>query len=94
MTDLFVYYRVRGDIADQLRPQVAKLQSLLVRRFGVRASAKRRPEEKDGLQTWMEVYEDVPDDFLQALQQATADARLPIEGDRHHEIFEDLPECA
>lgn len=94
MTDLFVYYRVRGEIADQLRPQVAALQSLLVQRFGVRASLKRRPEEKDGLQTWMEVYEGVPDDFLPALQQAAADAQLPIEGDRHHEIFEDLPECA
>lgn len=94
MTDLFVYYRVRGEIAGQLRPQVATLQSLLVQRFGVRASLKRRPGEKDGLQTWMEVYEGVPKGFLPVLQQAAADAQLPIEGERHHEIFEDLPECA
>jgi hypothetical protein len=94
MTDLFVYYQVRGELAAGLRPQVAALQSSLVRRFGIRASLKRRPEEKDGLQTWMEVYAGVPENFLPALQQAAVEARLPIEGERHHEIFEDLPECA
>lgn len=94
MTDLFVYYRVRGELAAGLRPQIAALQSSLARRFGIRASVKRRPEEKDGMQTWMEVYEAVPEDFLPALQRAAVEAGLPIEGERHHEIFEDLPECA
>ncbi len=94
MTDLFVYYRVRSDAAAQLRPRVARLQAGLAQRFGVRASLKRRPEEQDGLQTWMEIYEAVSDDFLPALQQAADAAALPIEGERHIEIFVDLPACA
>ncbi len=94
MTDLFVYYRVRSDTADSLRPGVARLQAELAQRFGIRSALKRRPEEKDGLQTWMEMYSDVPADFLPALEQAARAARLPIEGERHHEIFVDLPECA
>jgi hypothetical protein len=42
----------------------------------------------------MEVYADVPEGFLAALQQAAQAARLPIDGERHSEIFVDLPECA
>ncbi len=94
MTDVFVYYQVRADRAAQLRPRVASLQADIVQRFGVQAALKRRPEEKQGLQTWMEVYVDVPDGFLSALQQAAQAAQLPIDGERHSEIFVDLPECA
>ncbi len=94
MTDLFVYYRVRSDAARQLQPRVASMQDGLARRFGVRTSLKRRPEETDGLQTWMEIYAAVPDDFLPALQQAADNAALPIDGERHIEIFVDLPACA
>ncbi len=94
MTDLFVYYRVRSDAAMQLQPRVAAMQAGLARRFGVRAALKRRPEEQDGLQTWMEIYTNVPDDFLPALQQAADTAAVPIEGERHIELFVDLPACA
>lgn len=94
MTDLFVYYRVRNDAAMQLQPRVADMQAGLAHRFGVRTALKRRPEEKDGLQTWMEIYMAVPEDFLPVLQQAADSAALPIEGERHIEIFVDLPACA
>lgn len=94
MTDLFVYYRVSSAAATELRSRVARLQTGLAQRYRVRTSLKRRPDEKDGLQTWMEIYSDVPDGFLPALQQAAHAAALPIEGDRHIEIFVDLPECA
>ncbi len=94
MTDFFVYYHVRSEHAAQLRPRIATLQSVLTQRFGIRAALKRRPDEKDGLQTWMEIYADVPDNFLPALQQAVLAADLPIAGERHIEIFVDLPECA
>ncbi len=70
------------------------MQAELARRFGVRTALKRRPGEKDGLQTWMEIYTDVPDGFASALQQAADNAALPLEGKRHMEIFVDLPACA
>ncbi len=94
MTDLFVYYRVRSDAAMQLQPKVADMQAGLAQRFGVRTALKRRPEERDGLQTWMEIYEGVPEGFLPVLQQVAVSTALPIEGERHIEIFVDLPACA
>ncbi len=94
MTDLYVYYRVRAEDALRLQPQVQQMQRTLASRFGIAAGLKRRPEEQDGRQTWMETYGDVPDDFLPALQQAAQQAALPIDGERHHEIFVDLAPCA
>ncbi len=94
MTDFFVYYRVRSEHTAQLRPRIAALQSVLAQRFGIHTALKRRPDEQDGLQTWMEIYADVPGDFLPALQQAVLAADLPIAVERHIEIFVDLPECA
>ena len=49
----------------------------------------RRPEIKDGLQTWMEVYVDVPDTFEARLAEAVRSAELNtmIEGERHTERF-------
>lgn len=93
MTDIFVYYRVHRDNAAAALAQVMRLQRDLGQRFGVRPAIKRRPEEKDGLQTWMEIYAGVSGDFLPALQQAALNAGLLIEGERHVEIFVDLPEC-
>ncbi len=94
MSDLFVYYRVRREIAAQAQLCVARLQADLAQRYGVRTALKRRPEEQQGLQTWMEIYAQVPDDFLSVLQQSALAAGLPIEGERHYELFVDLPECA
>lgn len=49
----------------------------------------RRPEIQDGLQTWMEVYVDVPESFEARLAEAVHSAELAtmIEGERHTERF-------
>lgn len=94
MTDVFVYYQVPSTGAAQLLPRVMQLQAELARRYGVQVALKRRPEEKQGMQTWMEIYFNIPDAFLTALQEAVYVAELPIHGERHIEIFVDLPECA
>ncbi len=94
MTDIYVYYRVRAELAVLMLPHVQAMQAELKSRFGIAAALKRRPEEIDGMQTWMEVYLSVPDDFLNALEQAAIDAHLPITGERHIELFMDLPTCA
>ena len=94
MTDIYVYYQVRSELAELMLPHVRTMQSELASRFGVTSALKRRPEEKDGLQTWMEVYASVPVDFLHALEQAAIDARLPVTGERHVEMFMDLSACA
>lgn len=91
--DLYVYYRVRSDHAHQLQTQVSAMQRALSQNFGVHCALKRRPEEKDGCQTWMETYTAVPEGFAHTLANAAAALSL-IEGERHLETFMDLPACA
>jgi hypothetical protein len=102
MADLYVYYKVRAADAAGLAPRVRALQADVAARLGVTGGLKRRPEERDGLQTWMEVYPAmdaarVPD-FAAALSAAADAAGLAdvIAGPRHFETFIDLelPPCA
>jgi hypothetical protein len=83
--DIYVYYRVRSEHAPALQTRVCTMQSKL----GGRPRLMRRPEIKDGLQTWMEVYVDVPDTFEARLAEAVRSAELNtmIEGERHTERF-------
>jgi len=91
MIDLYVYYKVSEANADSLAPRVRAMQAQL----GLPAQLKRRPEARDGKQTWMEVYPSVPGGFAAAVEQAALDAGLLayIEGPRRSEIFTDLDLC-
>ena len=95
MIDLYVYYKVSDGDAASLAPRVRAMQA------GLAASAiapqlKRRPEGRDGLQTWMEVYPSVPAGFEAIVEQAAQDAGLAnlIQGPRRSEVFTDLTPCA
>jgi hypothetical protein len=92
MIDLYVYYKVRDVDAAALAPRVRALQAGV----GVPAQLKRRPEVRDGLQTWMEIYPGVDDAFPTRLDAAARSAGFEglIEGPRRAEIFTDLPTCA
>ena len=94
--DLYVYYRVRPSDAPALHSRVLAMQQSLHDEYGMVAQLKRRPEEKDGRQTWMEVYANVPPEFDAALERALAQAGLSalIDGPRHTEVFVDIPACA
>lgn len=94
--DLYVYYRVRDDDASALLARVTALQQSLARECGIVTGLKRRPETRDGRQTWMEIYQSVPAGFEAMLDQALSDQGLSdlIEGGRHTEHFVDLPTCA
>jgi hypothetical protein len=92
MIDLYVYYKVREADAPALAPRVRVLQA----RVGVPAQLKRRPDVRDGLQTWMEIYPSVDDGFPARLDTAAREAGFEglIQGERRTEIFTDLPTCA
>jgi Domain of unknown function (DUF4936) len=95
--DLYIYYRVLPSNAAALQARVAAMQqSLAGGAPGMTTALKRRPEEKDGRQTWMEIYQDVPVNFDAMLEQAVARADLAAltEGPRHTEIFVDVIPCA
>ena len=58
--------------------------------------AHKRPEAKDGVQTWMEVYPAAPEGFAAIVDAAAQQAGLLALSDcaRHAEIFMDLSPCA
>lgn len=94
--DLYIYYRVRSENATALRERVAAMQKSLSGEYGIVSRLKRRPEEKDGRQTWMEIYEAVPDHFEAVIERAVAQAGLAalIDGQRNTEHFLDVSSCA
>lgn len=96
MIDLYVYYKVRDEHAAHLEPLVRAMQAHLAREAGVAVQLKRRPEGRDGLQTWMEVYPGVADTFPALLETAALDAGLaPLtEGPRRTEVFVEFTACA
>ncbi len=96
MTDLYIYYRVRDELADQFVPRVQAMQLDLAARTGIQGKLKRRLQSKDGMQTWMEVYEATMPGFDALLADAVETASLPAstDGERHTEAFMDIPPCA
>jgi len=92
MIDLYVYYKVRTSEAASLAPRVRAMQAGLGGP-AVKPQLKCRPDARDGLHTWMEVYPSVPDGFPAIVDQAAREAGLDtvIEGPRRSEVFTDLP---
>ena len=92
MMDLYVYYKVREQDSAALAPRVRAMQAALATSHGAASQLKRRPEPKDGMQTWMEVYPGVPEAFADALERAAAQASFDglIAGPRRAEVFVDL----
>lgn len=94
--DLYIYYRVPVGKAAQLEQQAIALQARLSQQHQVATELKRRPQDKDGMHTWMEVYLDTPDGFEAALQEEVEASSLAalVEGPRHTEYFLDFSPCA
>ena len=91
--ELFVYYRVAPGGAQALTDAVRDMQArLCAERPGLRARLLQRPELREGLQTWMEVYALAPGDDVEAAAlaiEATAERTLAsrLAGPRHVERF-------
>ena len=96
MFDLYIYYQVSDALAPMLAPRVRAMQAALLAAHGVAGQLKRRPEAREGLQTWMEIYTATPPGFEAELDAAVSSARLAahITGARHTEQFTDLSPCA
>lgn len=95
MTDLYVYYKVHTEQAAALLPRVRAMQAGLSAAHGVSGRLKRRPDTREGMQTWMEVYPDVAGEFETILSLAAQDAGLAaLAGTRQTEVFMDMSTCA
>ena len=97
--DLFIYYKVNKLNAVNLRQKISMLQAELSKNWQVKTALKLRTEVQlstDQFETWMEVYAQIPEGFLTALQTAcdAMDVQSFIEGERHIESFTDIAVCA
>jgi Domain of unknown function (DUF4936) len=94
--DLYVYYRVQNHHSAELQALVMTMQKNLRNLHGLSFSFKRRVEKNVDYQTWMEIYFSVSDEFADVLGHAVTNAGLLrlIDGERHNEIFVDMPTCA
>jgi len=94
--DLYIYYKVKDADAASLQAALSAMQATLAQRHGVAGQLKRRPESKDGVQTWMEVYQAAPEGFAAVLDSAVHEAGALnwIAGLRHTEAFTDVVPCA
>lgn len=94
--DVYIYYRVSDKNASELQSRVLDMQKQLTDLTQVTTSLKLRSEQAASLQTWMEIYFSAPDKFLDLLNQTVANLGLMdfTEGERHAEIFVDMPPCA
>lgn len=94
--DLYVYYRVQHHHSAELQAIVMTMQETLSNLHGLSFSLKRRVEKNVDYQTWMEIYFSISDEFADVLGHAVTNAGLLrlIDGERHNEIFVDMPPCA
>lgn len=91
MRRLFIYYRVALSDTAPAHEAVQRMQGDLRERHpGLSTELWRRPEIKDGQQTWMEIYTHT-DGIDAVLEQHIVHAAGPvqswIQGARHVEVF-------
>ena len=91
LRSLFIYYRIASADAAAARRAVEAMQyTLRERHAGLQAALWRRPQEKDGMQTWMETYTR-PDGVDESIEADIAAAALAlqtwVQGPRHAEVF-------
>lgn len=96
MRELFIYYRSRAEreaeVAERVREFQARLRS---RHPHLVTRLLRRPEQRDGLHTWMETYSiptmhspaGVTAEIQQDIEAQATSLRDCIEGIRHTEVF-------
>jgi hypothetical protein len=86
--DCYVYYKADVRHDQELIACFHQLQKSL-EQFGIAPLLQRRPETKDSMHTWMEVYTDIPSDFTSIMESLlTASGLIKfIVGERHTEHF-------
>lgn len=82
MTSYYVYYRIDPGRAVALRADVERLFSVIEAATGVRGRWMRRRDEPS---TYMEIYENVPDDA--AFEALLGREAAPLGLERHVERF-------
>jgi hypothetical protein len=93
--DLYIYYRVAVVDAERLKEAVGLLHSRLHTFNNTKFGLKRAVNRVGGLDTWMEIYLSVTEEFTTLLETTIATTELSglIVGERHTEYFLDSLSC-
>lgn len=92
--NLYVYYRVKASHEGEALGAVVRFLALLHQAGTARPRLMRRPEaDSAGRQTWMEVYEPWDDTWGDTVDRCFAESGMKslVDGERHLEVFVDLP---
>jgi len=94
--ELFIYYRAEPARVEAVAGAVQQMQAQLCDAHpGLQARLLRRPDVRDGLQTWMEIYRlpegTSPVALAAAIERAAESLQAQLTGRRHVEHF---AECA
>lgn len=94
--DLYIYYTVNPADATDVARRIGALQRHLASAYDIKSHLKQRLDEPAALETWMEIYNDVPTGFDRVIAQASKEHGIDglIQGIRHVEYFADLAPCA
>lgn len=87
--DCYIYYKSKIEHATEICRSVELLHTGLAGKLDYLPRLQRRPEPSNGLITWMEIYQDVPQDFEQILCVAVTQSGIQklINGERRLEYF-------
>lgn len=86
--DCYVYYKAKVEHEREIIACFQRLCSLL-EKHGIAPLLQRRPESKDLLHTWMEIYSEVPSNFDAIIGSSVVESGLMdfVIGTRHSERF-------
>lgn len=89
---LYVYFTLHQTEVDDALVRWWHWLDVVEDATGVSGTLMRRPGDDNGVQTWMEVYPDIPDAFVAALDGLWAGSGLQhfVVSGRHAESFIDL----
>ncbi|MBC3879989.1 DUF4936 family protein [Undibacterium sp. LX40W] len=86
--DCYVYYKAKVEHEQEVIGCFQRLRSSLERK-GISPILQRRPESKDLMYTWMEIYHDIPSNFETIIEAGVAESGVMtfVVGTRHAEHF-------
>ena len=84
----YVYFKAHLSDRGVVMNCLTHLQTSLHQR-GIAAEVQKRPNVHDGVETWMEIYRDIPENFEEILAKIVSQSELDtyIIGKRHLEYF-------
>jgi hypothetical protein len=88
----YIYYKSAASEAASVISCAKKLQAAIADQLLIPSALQRRPLETEGVITWMEVYQDIPDNFDQIMLEVTAKIGFEkhLSGKRHMEYFSEV----